>query len=250
MSTRSTTWLVQESAPFAPLEGQALEQYAVEARIYRHSDGYPEGHGADLRRFFHAVESQTSDTRYGDASYLAAKLVVHLARAFASAPTIVDGQYEYVSHADSRPLDFLSLGICSQDPGDIEYVYVLDCGNPDEAGRPSVRCFAVEHGSDWSGPLSLGAEQALPTMGAALAEDTATMIARGKREIREDVASGRVPAEVASFSELHDYVDANEYGGICDEALVSALSDEQFSAIGNVVQDALDAWIKGGGLSV
>jgi hypothetical protein len=78
--------------------------------------------------------------------------------------------------------------------------------------------------------------------------DTAPLIARGKQEIAEDVESGRVPRTVASFSELHEYVDANEYGGICDEAIVGGLSSVDFSNLGNIVQDALDAWIKGGGL--
>ena len=43
-------------------------------------------------------------------------------------------------------------------------------------------------------------------------------VARSKREIIADIASGRVPATVKTFSELHDYVDANEYGGLCDES--------------------------------
>ena len=37
-------------------------------------------------------------------------------------------------------------------------------------------------------------------------------IERSKAEILEDIASGVVPDTVSSFSELHDYVDANEYG--------------------------------------
>jgi len=42
-------------------------------------------------------------------------------------------------------------------------------------------------------------------------------IERSKTEIDADVRSGLIPVDVASFSELHDYVDANEYGGLCDE---------------------------------
>ena len=37
------------------------------------------------------------------------------------------------------------------------------------------------------------------------------------REIKADINSGTVPATIASFSELHDYVDANEYGSFCDD---------------------------------
>lgn len=37
-----------------------------------------------------------------------------------------------------------------------------------------------------------------------------------RQEVLNDVRSGRVPASVGSFSELHDYVDANGYGGAFD----------------------------------
>lgn len=61
------------------------------------------------------------------------------------------------------------------------------------------------------------------------------------REIRKDVAEGTVPASVGSFAELHDYVDANVYGGLCDgtwEFDSDGLDDA------NRVQDTLDRWIK------
>lgn len=98
-------------------------------------------------------------------------------------------------------------------------------------------------------------------------------IARMKSEILADIAAGTIPATVASFSELHDYVDANEYGGFCDP--VSVMSDiialqeerdslteeqernwakageleelqEQSTAFANAAQNAVDAWIKSG----
>jgi hypothetical protein len=40
---------------------------------------------------------------------------------------------------------------------------------------------------------------------------------RMRRGIIEDVMEGLVPLDVANFSELHDYVDANCYGGFCDD---------------------------------
>lgn len=42
-------------------------------------------------------------------------------------------------------------------------------------------------------------------------------IEQAKTEILADIASGSVPKSVSSFSELHDYVDANEYGGFCED---------------------------------
>lgn len=54
----------------------------------------------------------------------------------------------------------------------------------------------------------------------------------------------RVPSSVASFSELHDYVDANEYGGLCEDWAMEG----DYIAFGNAVQDAVDAWIRAGGV--
>jgi hypothetical protein len=120
MSTRSTTWFVSGDTS------------RPEAKVYRHADGYPEGHGRDLQRFFGDVADQTRDTRFDDPSYLAAKLIVWLAREFA---TSYDGG-KRTSHADTRPLDFLSVGVVQDDPGDVEFVYVVDCATFDAAGVP------------------------------------------------------------------------------------------------------------------
>lgn len=65
-------------------------------------------------------------------------------------------------------------------------------------------------------------------------------VARAKREILEDIAEGRVPASVGSFAELHGYVDANEYGGLCD---TYAAEDVAFAA---AVQEELDGWLRQG----
>ncbi|KKL21277.1 hypothetical protein LCGC14_2447050 [marine sediment metagenome] len=40
-------------------------------------------------------------------------------------------------------------------------------------------------------------------------------VERGKSEILADISTGLVPAKVRDFSHLHDFVDANEYGGRC-----------------------------------
>ena len=68
-------------------------------------------------------------------------------------------------------------------------------------------------------------------------------IERMKREILADVRKGVVPVTCVSFSELHDYVDANCYGGFCDDGFDTTKVD----AI-NAAQDAIDLWIKAGGL--
>jgi len=67
---------------------------------------------------------------------------------------------------------------------------------------------------------------------------------RAKAEILADVASGIVPRSCASFSELHDYVDANGYGGAFEHDF-----DNEETDFWNCVQDTVDAWIKVGGLN-
>lgn len=86
-------------------------------------------------------------------------------------------------------------------------------------------------------------------------------VARMQREIVADVRAGRVRAEVASFGALHDFVDANAYGGFCEDKLASAMIREfgGRSAEGgmpqgmldlvNTAQEAIDQWIQSGQLA-
>lgn len=87
------------------------------AIIYRHSDGYPTGAGAELIEFI-KVCSGLRDPRLDDAPYLAAKFVVYLAGIFAEARKGYPDQY-----GPSHLLNFLSVGVMAHDPGDIEYRY-------------------------------------------------------------------------------------------------------------------------------
>ncbi len=48
-------------------------------------------------------------------------------------------------------------------------------------------------------------------------QDVADAVALAKREVLDMIDEGVVPADVADFSELHDYTDANCLGGLCDE---------------------------------
>lgn len=86
--------------------------------------------------------------------------------------------------------------------------------------------------------------------------DSDAITKRIKQEIVFDVARSIVPATVGSFAELHDYVDANLYGGT--EELLDSLTKEyggqeamnRHCDIMNPIMDAVDAWIKSGGLNV
>lgn len=79
-----------------------------------------------------------------------------------------------------------------------------------------------------------------------------------KVQILEDVRDCLVPIDVASFSELHDFVDANEYGDFCDDAVC----DERIKHFGgrdehegmpqalldfmNEAQDTVGLWLSSG----
>jgi hypothetical protein len=69
------------------------------------------------------------------------------------------------------------------------------------------------------------------------------VVERAKAEILADIASGTVPSTCASFSELHDYTDANGYGGAFERPF-----DNNETDFWNAVQTAVDEWIKQGGL--
>lgn len=84
-------------------------------------------------------------------------------------------------------------------------------------------------------------------------------VRRAKAEIVEDLISSRVPAwKIASFGDLHDYVDANEYGGLCDDEVIDRgnelfpeRTDDTIKSQGLMdaceeIQNTLDAWIKSG----
>lgn len=84
---------------------------------------------------------------------------------------------------------------------------------------------------------------------------------RMKEEILSDVRELKVPVDVKSFSELHDYVDANEYGGFCED---DGITDSLIAQYGgrdedegmpqgvldfmNAAQSTISVWIADGGL--
>lgn len=72
--------------------------------------------------------------------------------------------------------------------------------------------------------------------------DCAEAIRATKEEIHDLVDTEIVPDSVRSFSELHDYIDANELGGFCDEAGIDWSLEHR-----NIVQDSVHAWLSNGG---
>ena len=75
-------------------------------------------------------------------------------------------------------------------------------------------------------------------------------------EIISDMGSTHVPYIITDFSDLHDYVDANCYGGFCEDELAGALVDhfggrDEHEGMPqgmidyiNEAQAAVDAWLK------
>ena len=92
------------------------------AIVYRHSDGYPEGLGVDLKEFFNEVKKQTDDPRFSDPSYLAAKFVV----------------WQAAQYSKKDSLAFLGVGIVMEDPGDIEYRYFVDCNSLEPTPKVTI----------------------------------------------------------------------------------------------------------------
>lgn len=79
-----------------------------------------------------------------------------------------------------------------------------------------------------------------------------------KRDIRGLIEAGRVPADIDSFSRLHDYCDANCLGGLCDEATLASMV-KKFGGHGpgnelpqgmidliNAAQDSVNGWLAHG----
>lgn len=135
MSTRSTTHFIDSSY----INPDTKKPY-LSAIIYRHTDGYPEGAGTDIFRFLERV-SKLNDTRLSDPSYLAAKYVMFLAEKFGSG---LSAQLRQMRYPTNDSLDFLSVGVVMDDPSDIRYRYIIDCGKIGADGLPEVTCFDTE----------------------------------------------------------------------------------------------------------
>lgn len=84
------------------------------------------------------------------------------------------------------------------------------------------------------------------------ADRIAAAVARTKREILADIASGTVNAAVKTYSELHDYVDANGYGGAFEGMPILADDDSNIEEchantdFWNAVHHEVDLWLRDG----
>lgn len=85
----------------------------------------------------------------------------------------------------------------------------------------------------------------------ATEEELVAAVEDAKREILDDLCVARssnshhvMPLSISSFSQLHDYVDANEYAGLCDDDRRSHWVHATPSV--NALQDRVDEWLARG----
>lgn len=88
-------------------------------------------------------------------------------------------------------------------------------------------------------------EDAICEFGSPLSvDDCVNIITRwAAEEVLNHIGDNTVPANVASFSQLHDHVDANGYGGAFE---IGFDSGDECVSFWNRVQNNLDRWIKSG----
>lgn len=122
----------------------------IASNIYRHYDGYPGkvedgeeveyGVLPDLLRFFRDVKEHAVEygPRFGDPTYLAAKFVVWQAK---ENTRRLERNFDTGKREErfTHHLDFLSLGVCVEDLGNIAFIYEVDCDDLDSEGFPSIR---------------------------------------------------------------------------------------------------------------
>lgn len=90
----------------------------------------------------------------------------------------------------------------------------------------------------WTGRASAD----YPTGSHAL--ETSSFVLRcelAKAEILQDTVGGKVPDTVETFAELHEHLDANCYGGLCDDYCPTYILDRA-----NDLQSLLDDWLGNG----
>jgi hypothetical protein len=146
--------------------------------------------------------------------------------------------------ATKRTVDADTCFICGQpffapnhcgDCGDVEQYRCPDsCENRDAGTCP--RCFAETAVGCGHGPIC---DDCVQDSRATTPEALAAKI---EEEIRADMATGKIPTTVRSFASLHDFVEANEYGGLI-------VTEEEDIALLDDAQSIVDARLRDGAIS-
>jgi hypothetical protein len=85
--------------------------FFIVANIYRGIDGGPSSVLKDLNEYFQDLMFYLGEPRFNEPELLAARYLVWQAELFSK----------------GKGFNFLSLGICSEDHEDIEYIYTVAC---------------------------------------------------------------------------------------------------------------------------
>ena len=86
-------------------------------------------------------------------------------------------------------------------------------------------------------------EQIQQTIGSFTLE---LILARMKAEILQDMRDGNVYGGVSDFGTLHEFVDANEYGGFCDDdSPLDGLNNDDAIDVINYCQTRISLWLQG-----
>lgn len=94
--------------------------------------------------------------------------------------------------------------------------------------------------------------QACSVCGVYPGHDIDAHIAAVKAEVQEGIADGSFPVTIRTFSELHDYADANMLRGLGDSLSPLDVDEDDedaqqaLSDIFNLVTDAVSAWLAAG----
>lgn len=79
-------------------------------------------------------------------------------------------------------------------------------------------------------------------MGKTVPENQNIRLEIIRKAVNADIKNGVIPTTVKSFSELHDYVDANEYVILAYDGKIS-FSQKWFKEA-NKLMDEVDLWLK------
>ena len=94
--------------------------------------------------------------------------------------------------------------------------------------------------------LAVGTDYVRPGKAPTFDQLVAAYIRTAVDEIGADIRSKKVPQKVRSFGELHDYVDANMYGGSALLQELYGMDREFVTDVLNVGGAAVDMWLRAG----
>lgn len=106
---------------------KATKRPSIQARVLKHWDGHPNTMMENIRTFFATIQKTTDngDTRFDDASMLAARYVAFLGRMY-------ERNYSYTTEEVTyKPMAFNSVRILQEDALDAEFRYTIFCNYPD-----------------------------------------------------------------------------------------------------------------------